>query len=80
MKRKYGEGTMGRKKKSPPSKSIRIHEDIYDNAMIVAGFEKKDLTQFISEILRPIMENLLVKHSEKAIKNKGKQPPVEKAP
>jgi hypothetical protein len=75
MTRKSGDENMGRKKTAPPSRSVRIHEDVYKNAMIVAGFEEKDLTQFVSEILRPIVEDLLLKYAQKTVRAKGKQPP-----
>ncbi len=53
---------MGRKKSAPPSKSVRIHEDIYDNAMILAAIEKKDMTLFLSDLLRPLLSKSLRNH------------------
>ncbi len=75
MARSGGDENMGRKKTAPPSKSVRIHEDVYKKAMIVAGYEEKDLTQFLSDLLRPLIEASLIRHAEKTVKSKGKQTP-----
>jgi hypothetical protein len=77
MTQKSGDENMGRKKTAPTSKSVRIHESVYKNAMIVAGYEEKDLTQFLSDLLGPIVEELLIKHAEKTVKQgKSKPPPT----
>ena len=53
---------MPRKKTEPPSKSVRIHEDLYDGIMVLASIYKKSAPQFTSEILRPIVEAALAAH------------------
>lgn len=64
MARKSG-ANMGRKKTAPPSKSIRIAEDVYDKSMIVAAFEKQDLSTFLSELLRPLIAERLRMHKSR---------------
>ena len=53
---------MPRKKTEPPSKSVRIHEDLYDGIMVLSSIFKKSAPQFTSEILRPIVEAALASH------------------
>ena len=74
MTLRSGDENMGRKKTAPPSKSVRIHEDVYDSAMIVAGYEHQDMTQFLSELLRPIIKELHLKHAEKTVKDSKAKP------
>jgi hypothetical protein len=53
---------MGRKKSAWPMKSVRIHEDVYEKAVIAAAIEKKEMTDFLSGILRPIIQAFLDSH------------------
>jgi hypothetical protein len=65
---------MPRKKTEPPSKSVRIHEDIYDGIMVLSSIYKKSAPQFTSEILKPIVEAALAAHGiEYPIKVKDQQ-------
>jgi hypothetical protein len=73
MSRKSDE-KMPRKKTEPPSKSVRIHEDLYDGIMVLSAIFKKSAPQFTSEILRPIIEAALASHGmEYPIKAKDAQ-------
>ncbi len=40
-------------KKSPPTKTVRIHADIERKAGAIAKFRGIDLSDYLSEILRP---------------------------
>jgi hypothetical protein len=71
MRKTRGDEIMGRKKTAPPSRAVRIHEDVYKEAMIVAAFEEKDLTRFLSDLLRPMIKSLFNKHVEKNRKADG---------
>ena len=50
-----GNGSMGRKKTAAPSRSIRIDQDVYDDAVIVAAHKKTYPSTIVSDILRPIL-------------------------
>ena len=73
MARKSGQN-MGRKKTAPSSKNVRIAEDVYDDAMIVAAFERVDLTKYLSDTLRPIVTAAKLKHSQRMLKEQGTAP------
>jgi hypothetical protein len=78
MKRTIGTETMGRKKSAVPSKAVKIHLDVHEKAVIVAGYEKKDLTKYLSDVLRPIVEASLVKNAEETIKARDTTKPKAK--
>ena len=69
-----GRNNMGRKKSSLPSKSVRVHEDVYDNAMILAAIEKKDLTLYLSDRLRDLLTSDLKTHGLKPNLPKREEP------
>lgn len=56
MALKTGTRSMGRKKTALPSRSIRVHEDVYKDAVVVAAIKETDVMVLISEILRPILK------------------------
>ena len=47
---------MGQKKTEPPPRTIRVHEDVYDDAMIGAGYARKGMTQYLRDLLRPLLQ------------------------
>jgi hypothetical protein len=53
---------MPRKTTEPPSKPVRIHEDVYDGLIVLAAIFKRSTPQFTSEILRPIVQMTLEEH------------------
>jgi hypothetical protein len=80
MARRTSVEDMGRKKAEFPSKPVRIAEDVYDNGMIVAAHEKKDLTRYLSEKLRPIIEAELLRYSQQTVQSKAKKSAAETIP
>ncbi len=56
---------MGRKKTAKPSKTVRIDADVYNSSLIVAGFEGKDLGEYISDVLRLLVEKALLTHARR---------------
>ena len=78
MEQNAGDEKMGRKK-SVPTKNVRIHEDVYNKATIVAGYEEKDLALYLSEKLRPIVEEALIQHAQRTVAEAGKSKAAKKS-
>lgn len=66
--------SVGRKKTAKPSKTVRIEEDVHDLGSRVAALEGKDLSAYLSELLRPILEKALMEHAKKIVQG-GNRPP-----
>lgn len=73
--RQSGNGSMGRKKVAPPSRSIRIEEDIYDDALIIAAHKKTYPSTIINDILRPIIKEMKLEVFKKSLKEMESQEP-----
>lgn len=51
---------------------VRIDREVIRTAKIVAAFEGKSLTDYLSDILRPTVENDYRRHIAEAAKREGK--------
>jgi hypothetical protein len=68
------ERSVGRKKTAKPSKTVRIEEDVHDLASRVAALEGKDVSAYLSELLRPLLERSLFEHAKKIVQGGERQP------
>lgn len=52
--------------------AVRIDSDVLDDIRAVTGFTKQSITEYISEVMRPIAQRDLLKFAQKTIERKSK--------
>lgn len=55
--------------------SVKIDAGVAKKARLVAEFEDKPFAEFLSDLLEPILDRELAKHSERVLKEQGKAKP-----